>query len=51
MKLIIAYIQPESLNDVNRRSMAPSLQMSVDHALGCGQQCGYHESYVVLTLR
>ncbi len=46
MKLIIAYIQPQKLNDV-KASLAQSkvTKMSVTNALGCGQQMGYHESY------
>lgn len=46
MKLIIAYIQPERLNDVKQKLYAAEIQkMSVTNALGCGQQGGYHESY------
>ncbi len=46
MKLIIAYIQPEKLNDVKQAlSEAEVSRMSVTNALGCGQQKGYHESY------
>ena len=46
MKLIIAYIQPERLNDVKQAlSEAEVFRMSVTNALGCGQQKGYHESY------
>lgn len=46
MKLIIAYIQPEKLNDVkNSLAKAQVAKMSVTNALGCGQQMGYHESY------
>lgn len=46
MKLIIAYIQPERLNDVKQKLYASEIfKMSVTNALGCGQQCGYHESY------
>ena len=46
MKLIIAYIQPERLNAV-KKSLYESevFKMSVTHALGCGQQKGYHETY------
>lgn len=46
MKLIIAYIQPERLNDVKNelaRNEVP--KMSVTNSLGCGQQGGYHETY------
>ena len=46
MKLIIAYIQPERLNDVKQKLYAAEVtKMSVTNALGCGQQGGYHESY------
>lgn len=46
MKLIIAYIQPERLNDVKQTLYeAGVFKMSVTNALGCGQQKGYHESY------
>jgi nitrogen regulatory protein P-II 1 len=46
MKLIIAYIQPEKLNDVKKSLYeAEVFKMSVTNALGCGQQMGFHESY------
>ena len=46
MKLIVAYIQPEKLNDVKKELYsADVMKMSVTNALGCGQQGGYHESY------
>jgi len=46
MKLIIAYIQPEKLNDVKQALYAREVfKMSVTNALGCGQQKGYHETY------
>ena len=46
MKLIVAYIQPEKLNDVKQELYkAEVFKMSVTNALGCGQQKGYHESY------
>jgi nitrogen regulatory protein P-II 1 len=46
MKLIIAYIQPEKLNDVKQSLYeAEVYKMSVTNALGCGQQKGYHETY------
>ena len=46
MKLVIAYIQPEKLNDVKQTLYeAEVFKMSVTNALGCGQQRGYHESY------
>lgn len=46
MKLIIAYIQPEKLNDVKQELYKEDIKkMSVTTSLGCGQQGGYHESY------
>ncbi|MBS3821686.1 MAG: transcriptional regulator [Planctomycetes bacterium] len=46
MKLIIAYIQPEKLNDVKQALYSAEVyKMSVTNALGCGQQKGYHETY------
>lgn len=46
MKLIIAYIQPEKLNDVKQVLFDKGItKMSVTNSLGCGQQMGYHESY------
>ena len=46
MKLIIAYIQPEKLNDVKQSLYAAEVfKMSVTNAMGCGQQGGYHETY------
>lgn len=46
MKLIIAYIQPEKLNDVKQSLYeAEVFKISVTNALGCGQQMGYQESY------
>src|SRR6056297_2180996 len=46
MKLIIAYIQPEKLNDVKQALYeAKVFKMSVTNALGAGQQKGYHETY------
>lgn len=46
MKLVIAYIQPEKLNDVKKELYKADIRkMSVTNALGCGQQGGYHESY------
>lgn len=46
MKLIIAYIQPEKLNDVKQSLYdAEVYKVSVTNALGCGQQRGYKESY------
>ena len=46
MKLIIAYIQPEKLNDVKQElSKSDICKMSVTNSLGCGRQGGYSESY------
>ena len=46
MKLIIAFIQPERLQNVKQELYkAEVFKMSVTNALGCGQQKGYHESY------
>ena len=46
MKLIIAYIQPEQLNDVKQSLYEKEVyKMSVTNAMGCGQQKGYHETY------
>lgn len=46
MKLIIAYIQPEKLNDVKQALYKSEIfKLSVTNALGCGQQRGYHETY------
>ncbi len=46
MKLIIAYIQPEKLNDVKQALYDAEVhKMSVTNALGCGQQEGYPETY------
>ena len=46
MKLIIAYIQPEKLNDVKQELYKREVyKVSVTNALGCGQQKGYTEAY------
>jgi nitrogen regulatory protein P-II 1 len=46
MKLVIAYIQPEKLEDVKEALYGAEVyKMSVTNALGCGQQRGYRESY------
>jgi nitrogen regulatory protein P-II 1 len=46
MKLIIAYIQPDRLNNVKKTLFDREIRkMSVTNALGCGQQGGYTESY------
>ncbi len=46
MKLIIAYIKPEKLNDVKQALFKKEIRkMSVTNALGCGQQGGFHETY------
>ena len=46
MRLITAYIQPEKLNDVKKALFGANItKMSINNALGCGQQMGYHETY------
>ena len=46
MKLIIAYIQPEALNDVKQSLYEIEVfKLSVTNAMGCGQQKGFHETY------
>lgn len=46
MKLIIAYIKPEKLNDVKQALFEADVKkMSVTNSLGCGQQGGYSETY------
>jgi nitrogen regulatory protein P-II 2 len=46
MKLVIAYIQPDKLNDVKQELYKREIfKLSATNALGCGQQKGYHESY------
>ena len=41
MKLVIAYIQPEKLDDVKEALYGAEVyKMSVTNALGCGQQRG-----------
>lgn len=46
MKLVIAYIQPERLNDVKQELFKDEItKMSVTNSLGCGQQGGFHETY------
>ncbi|WP_319476630.1 P-II family nitrogen regulator [Marispirochaeta aestuarii] len=46
MKLIIAYIQPDKLNEVKQELYrAEVYKMSVTNALGCGQQMGFTETY------
>jgi nitrogen regulatory protein P-II 1 len=46
MKLIIAYIQPDRLNDVKQELFKDEIhKISVTTALGCGQQMGYTETY------
>ncbi len=46
MKLIIAFIQPEKLNDIKQSLYAAEIyKLSVSNSLGCGQQKGYHETY------
>ena len=46
MKLVIAYIRPESLPAVKQALFEKEVfKLSVTNALGCGQQKGYHETY------
>ena len=46
MKLIIAYIKPEKLNDVKQALYNNKItRMSITNSLGCGQQKGYSENY------
>ena len=46
MKLIIAYVQPDRLNQVKQALYEREVfKMSVTNALGCGQQRGYTETY------
>lgn len=46
MKLIIAMIQPHKLPDVKKALYdAEVYKMTVNNALGCGQQKGYTETY------
>ncbi|HPO49488.1 MAG TPA: P-II family nitrogen regulator [Spirochaetota bacterium] len=46
MKLIIAMIQPQKLDDVKKALFEVGVtKMTVSTALGCGQQAGYTEEY------
>ena len=46
MKLIVAYIQPDKLNDVKQELYKQEIfKISVTNAMGCGQQMGYTETY------
>ncbi len=46
MKMIIAYVQPEKLEDVKQALLDANVgKMSVTNSLGCGQQGGYTETY------
>lgn len=46
MKLIIAYIKPEKLDDVKKELFdAQVFRMSVTNSLGCGRQKGYTKAY------
>ena len=46
MKLIIAYIQPEKVNDVkDELAKAEVARLSITNAMGCGAQKGYSENY------
>lgn len=46
MKLIIAYIRPERLNQVKQSLFENAIfKLSITNALGCGQQGGFVEHY------
>lgn len=46
MKLIVAYVQPDKLNQIKKALFEARItKMSVTNSLGCGQQMGYQESY------
>lgn len=46
MKMIVAIIQPEKLDDVKRELFnAEIYKMTVSKVKGCGQQMGFTESY------
>lgn len=46
MKMVIAIIRPEALEDVKCALFkAEIFKMTVNHVKGCGQQKGYTESY------
>ena len=46
MKLIIAYIRPEKLNDVKQALYAKEIySLSVTNILGSGRQKGFTETY------
>ncbi|MFC1616627.1 P-II family nitrogen regulator [Candidatus Margulisiibacteriota bacterium] len=46
MKLIIAMIQPDKLPDVKKELYKAEIhKMTVNNAMGCGQQMGYTEVY------
>lgn len=46
MKLVIAYVAPDRLHQVKDALTSVEVtRMSVTHALGCGQQGGYTETY------
>ena len=46
MKLITAFIQPESLTSVKQALYEKEVyKMSITNVLGCGQQKGYSENY------
>lgn len=50
MRLIIAYIKPEKLDDVKKAlNDANVFRMSITNSLGCGRQKGYTASYRGLT--
>ncbi len=46
MKLIIAYIQPQKLNEVKQELFKDDIhKISITNSRGCGQQKGFDESY------
>jgi nitrogen regulatory protein P-II 2 len=46
MKIVVAYIQPNKLEDVKKALYgAQVFKMSVINALGCGRQQGHKETY------
>ncbi|MEM5948485.1 P-II family nitrogen regulator [Spirochaetia bacterium 38H-sp] len=46
MKIIVAIIRPEKLNDVKEALFKAEIhKMTVSHVRGCGQQKGYTEKY------
>lgn len=46
MKMVVAIIRPEKLNDVKEALFKAEIhKMTVSHVRGCGQQKGYTEEY------